>query len=66
MAKPKKSALGGGVNALFQNKTVVEEVKKEVENAVILINVTDIEPGEGQPRKHFDKEKIQQLADSIK
>lgn len=66
MAKPKKSALGGGVNALFQNKTVVEEVKKEVENAVILINVTDIEPGEGQPRKTFDKDKIQQLADSIK
>lgn len=66
MAKPKKSALGGGVNALFQNKAVVEEVKKEVSNAVILLNITDIEPGEGQPRKNFDKEKIQQLADSIK
>lgn len=66
MAKPKKSALGGGVNALFQNKTVAEEVKKEVSNAVVLLNITDIEPGEGQPRKNFDKEKIQQLADSIK
>jgi len=66
MAKPKKTALGGGVNALFQNKTVIEEVKKEVSDSVVLINITDIEPGEGQPRKNFDKEKIQQLADSIK
>lgn len=66
MAKPKKTALGGGVNALFQNKTVIEEVKKEVSDSVILINITDIEPGEGQPRKNFDKDKIQQLADSIK
>ncbi|MBE7064599.1 MAG: ParB/RepB/Spo0J family partition protein [Ruminococcaceae bacterium] len=66
MAKPKKSALGGGVNALFQNKTVIEEVKKEVSESVVLINITDIEPGDGQPRKYFDKEKIQQLADSIR
>ncbi|MBQ8164446.1 MAG: ParB/RepB/Spo0J family partition protein [Clostridia bacterium] len=66
MAKPKKTALGGGVNALFQNKMVVEEVKKEVSDSVILINIADIEPGEGQPRKNFDKDKIQQLADSIK
>ena len=41
MAKPKKTALGGGVNALFQNKTVIEEVKKEVSESVILININD-------------------------
>ena len=63
MAKEKKSALGGGVNALFQNKIVTEN---EISDSVIMINITDIEPGEGQPRKSFDKEKIEQLAESIK
>ena len=45
-----------------------EEVKKEVSESVLLINITDIEPGEGQPRKNFDKDKqtkIKQLTEQF-
>jgi len=65
MAKEKKSGLGGGINALFQTNTA-EEYEEKIGRAVIEININDVEPGDSQPRKSFDKEKIEQLAESIK
>ncbi len=56
----KKSALGRGLGALL------EDVKEESNNGVIEVEINKIEPGKGQPRKNFDKEKIEALAASIK
>ena len=70
MAKPKRSGLGQGLGALIPNAEVaVKEVTaKDAPQAggVMEIKISQIEPGEGQPRKNFDKEKIEALAESIK
>lgn len=57
----KRSALGKGLGALIKENTTVE-----ARNSVIEVDINKIEPGVGQPRKNFDKEKIEALAESIK
>ncbi len=56
-----------------EQKTVVKEVIKEVEvvkevkvAADTMLKISDIEPNRDQPRKNFDKEALEELADSIK
>ncbi len=55
----KKSGLGKGIGALI---AAAEEEGK----SVLEIPINDIEPGDGQPRQVFDKEKMEQLAVSIR
>lgn len=57
----KRSALGKGLGALITENSTVD-----AKNSVIEIDINKIEPGIGQPRKIFDKEKIETLAESIK
>ena len=72
MAKTQKG-LGRGLNAFFGEDT--EEVKEELKvvkektneiDKVVELKISDVEPMEGQPRKVFDEEKLQELSDSIK
>ena len=56
----KKPALGKGLGALIENRI------EENQNSVIDVEINQVEPGPGQPRKNFDKEKIDTLAESIK
>lgn len=56
----KKPALGKGLGALIENK------EEENTNNIIEVDINKVEPGPGQPRKNFDKEKIDALAASIK
>ena len=56
-----------------EKKEVVKEVVKEVIKEVkvpgpgdTMMKISDIEPNREQPRKNFDKEALQELADSIK
>ena len=66
-------SLGRGLNAFFgeDDKEVqsianaTKEENKELEK-VIELNITEVEPMLNQPRKIFDKEKLEELADSIK
>jgi ParB family chromosome partitioning protein len=67
----KKSGLGKGLNALFADtlEDEIEEVKIEekVEGEVVqTLKITEVEPNRNQPRKHFDEEALEELADSIK
>lgn len=67
----KKSGLGKGLNALFADtlEDDVEEVKVEekIEGEVVqTLKITEVEPNRNQPRKHFDEEALEELADSIK
>ena len=57
----KKPALGKGLGAL-----ITENISEENKNSVIEVDINKVEPGPGQPRKNFDKEKIEALATSIK
>ena len=67
----KKSGLGKGLNALFADtlEDEIEEVKVEekIEGEVVqTLKITEVEPNRNQPRKHFDEEALEELADSIK
>lgn len=69
----KKTGLGKGLDALFAENTLLqndEEEKKEElkdgEEIVRKIKVIEIEPNRDQPRKIFDNESLEELAESIK
>ena len=72
MQKEKKG-LGRGLNVFFgeDNEEVQSIAKpkekkvKEIEK-VVELNITEIEPMLNQPRKIFDKEKLDELTESIK
>lgn len=65
--------LGKGLDALIpqtiQKDAVVEqEIKKNKvsKDGLINVKITDIEPDRNQPRKDFDEDALEELADSIK
>lgn len=48
-------------------KEVIKEIVKEIEvPAETILKISDIEPNREQPRKNFDKDALEELADSIK
>lgn len=56
-----KKGLGRGLGSLFE-----ENAPEPNEDSVVNINLNNIEPNKDQPRKQFDKEKLEALADSIR
>lgn len=58
-----KRGLGKGLGALLQKTDINLEDKVE---SVIEIDINDITPLRDQPRSHFDEEKLQELAASIR
>ena len=67
--------LGKGIDVLIpevkhstgkDEKKVVKEVVKEVLKETNEIDINKIEPNENQPRKEFNEDALQELADSIK
>ncbi len=66
-----KKGLGKGLDSMIPEKVEKikpEATKKQEENVSreTLININEIEPNKDQPRKNFDEDTIQELADSIK
>lgn len=59
----KKKGLGRGLGALLDNTDIQLSAEKE---KVYEIDINEISPQDDQPRKHFDQEKLLELADSIK
>ena len=59
-----KRGLGKGLGTLFENDSA--EIKDDSTNGVSTLKINDVEPNKNQPRKTFDTEKIEALADSIK
>ena len=59
----KKSGLGRGLDALFADNEIDTEVEQKES---LKARVSDIEPNKAQPRKYFDKEKLEELASSIR
>ena len=43
-----------------------KENKEPKENQVLTLSIHDVEPNRNQPRKQFDEDAIEELADSIK
>lgn len=57
----KKSGLGRGIDAIWSDNNIEENVRGEVQK----IRISMIEPKLDQPRQNFDAEALSQLADSI-
>jgi ParB family chromosome partitioning protein len=58
-----KKGLGKGLDSIFAENYIESTVKNE---GVQTLNIIDIEPKKDQPRKYFDEESLNQLAESIK
>jgi ParB family chromosome partitioning protein len=64
MAK-KNSGLGRGLDAIFLDNSL-DSVGASGENRITNVKLSMIDPKSDQPRKYFDKEALEALADSIK
>jgi ParB family transcriptional regulator, chromosome partitioning protein len=73
----RKGGLGKGLDSLIADRRpaaakeiksspeVIEKKEEKNENPFI-VKISEVEPNREQPRKHFDEEALQELADSIK
>lgn len=60
----KKTGLGKGLDALFGDSPLVEEINEK--DTVQNLKITEVEPNKNQPRRRFDEEALEELAESIK
>lgn len=60
MAVKNKGGLGRGLDALFDDNSLEDASKSAVK-----LKITEIEPNREQPRKSFDEEALEELANSI-
>ena len=60
MASKRPSGLGKGLGALLG-----DDVMKTESSGRLSLPISQVESYSGQPRKHFDEESLQELADSI-
>lgn len=59
--------LGKGLDSLIPNNVGEKSsLKSEVKGPESIVKITKIEPNREQPRKNFDEDSLQELADSIK
>lgn len=71
--KSKKSGLGKGLETLIPvgemeeiDNLIVNEKKTEKNSGDTVLKISQIEPNKSQPRKNFNEDSLQELADSIK
>ncbi|MCI8654293.1 MAG: ParB/RepB/Spo0J family partition protein [Clostridia bacterium] len=61
---PKRTGLGKGLDALFSGPIIEEQMQ---ENDILKnLKINEVEPNREQPRKIFNQESLEELADSIK
>lgn len=63
-ATMKRKALGRGLDALLGNAVATDSDAPH--EGITRIPVADIQPGKYQPRRHFDRDELKSLADSIR
>lgn len=72
MEQTKRRALGRGLEELFNNEPIeYNQIEEKIQEStpkdeVIEINISDLRSNPYQPRKTFDEEALQELADSIR
>lgn len=64
MPVKKNSGLGRGLDAIFLDNTLEKEETSK-ENGISQLKLSLIDPKSDQPRKNFDKNALEELADSI-
>lgn len=58
--------LGKGLDALIPTGKTVNEKEEKAGQAETIVKITKVEPNRDQPRKNFDEDALQELAESIK
>ena len=66
MSSKKRRGLGQGINALFPDEALLEVEKVDGAEIVEEVRLDEIRSNPYQPRKHFDKKALEELADSIR
>ncbi|MFQ9510402.1 MAG: ParB/RepB/Spo0J family partition protein [Lachnospiraceae bacterium] len=73
MVKTKRGGLGKGLDSLITEDTEItrsiQQIKIEADKqagAECILKIREIEPNRNQPRKQFEEDSLQELADSIK
>lgn len=74
MAKAKRGGLGRGLDSLIpelvesseENEAANVSAKSKVNHNIFKMRINNIEPNREQPRKDFNEESLQELADSIR
>lgn len=66
MTNKKRRGLGKGINALFPDESLLEVEKVNGEEKVEQISINLIRPNPYQPRKNFDEDALEELAESIR
>lgn len=70
MATSKKKRLGKGLDEMFNNtdiQSVISAIEKKApEMSQVKVSLKEIRPNPHQPRQHFNEEKLNELAQSIK
>ena len=61
---PKKTGLGKGLDALFGPTPEEEKIRED--DVLKNLKITQVEPNREQPRKNFNQEALEELAQSIK
>lgn len=60
----RRTGLGRGIDALLKDNDI--QTENENEKDAVEVRVSEIEPNVNQPRRTFDEDKLQELAQSIK
>lgn len=64
-----KKGLGRGLDSLFGSsgaEDIVSTLPETSKDGITMLRLSDVEPNSGQPRKEFDEEALNELADSIR
>ena len=61
-----KRGLGKGLDSLISAEAVKSTKIDETAQSETFVKITKVEPNREQPRKNFDEDALQELADSIK
>ena len=60
------ASVGNSQTTKTSTKVKQQEVKEEKKEGETLVNITKVEPNREQPRKNFDEDALEELAESIK
>jgi ParB family chromosome partitioning protein len=67
---PRKSGLGKGLDSMIPDKVSSKSQdrseKKSISNSELFVKIDKVEPNKDQPRKNFDEDALNELAESIR
>ena len=57
---------GKGLSALIDTNVEKPQINEKIKDSIVMMNISKVEPNKSQPRKNFNEDALNELADSIK